>query len=142
MVESGNAENKIEGMIFNGEGVGRTYLKFNFIGQPFLLCIASRNFDHDRREINTFESDPRNGLRQKNGEGSRTCSHINGPSLLNPLGQYPFENPLAREPPISLGHKVEIFRHLLIFNNSGLCDSLFHCTKNLPKRSTIPTRSP
>ena len=137
MVDRGNAENEIERMIFNGEGVGRAYLKLDFVGQPFLLRISSRKFDHDRREINTFKSNPRNGLRQKNGEGSRTCSDIHGPSLLNPLGQYPFENSLARKPPISFGHAVVIFRQLPIFNNSRLYDALSHCIKNLPKGPRI-----
>src|SRR4030042_6826855 len=137
MVESGNAENKIERMIFNREGVSRAYLKFNPFGQPFLSRISSRNFNHDRREINAFESNPRNDLRQKNGEGSGTCSDINGPSPLNPLGQYPFENPLARELPISLGHTVVIFCQLLIFNNSWFCHSFFHCINNLSEGPRI-----
>src|SRR5574341_231796 len=120
MVDRGNTEHKIERMILNRKGVGRTYLKFNFVGQPFILCISSRKFDHDRREIDTFKSNPRNDLRQKNGEGSGTCSDIDGPSLLNPLGQYPFENSLARKPPVSFGHEVVIFCQFSIFNNTGL----------------------
>ena len=133
MMKCVNAEDQIERVIVDREGVGGAHLEFNSVGDPFISCISFCKVNHNWGEINSLKPNPRDGLSHKDGENSRTRSHIDGPSFLNPLRHDPLENPSAGESHIPSGHPVIIFREFLVLNDAGgLWNPLFHYTVSLP----------
>jgi len=105
MVERGNAENKVERMILNGQGVGRAYLKLDFVGQSLFLRVSSRNFDHHGERSIPLNRIPGMAFDKKWGRFRDPFPHQR-PSLLDSLGQHPFENPLAGESPYRLAIRL------------------------------------
>ena len=119
MVKRVNTEHQVERTVLGREGVGGTYLKFNAVGYPFIFRVSFCQGNHHRGEIDSLKPNPGDCLCQKDGKDSRTCSDIDGPSLLNPLRHDSFKNSPAGEGHVLSGHPVIIFREFLILDDTA-----------------------